>query len=174
MARSQLHEQAAQARAQWREISEERFERGRAFREPLIMRDRARDLDGKPERARYGRGPSFKRRRAMRAIEGGIDFDSGEHLRIAREKRLARRKAGLLLTRDAPTCGPEKDLGRHAPHFTRRKDCRRLLRRHHRRGLGACSPIAGGASDADRPVRRSAPDVREVGCEPSPLDRRSR
>ena len=100
--------------AQRCEVREERLEQLGAASEPLIMRDRARDLDGKPERARYGRGPSFKRRRAMRAIESGIDFDSGKHLRIAREERLAGGKAGLLRARNAPSCGPDIDLRGHA------------------------------------------------------------
>ena len=113
MARSQLHEQTAEARAQRREVREERLEQLGAASEPLVMRDRARDLDGKPERARHARGPPLKRRGAMWAIEGGIDFDRGKHLRIAREERLARRKAGLLGARNAPCCGPDVNLRGH-------------------------------------------------------------
>ena len=57
-ARRQLHQQAPEARAQRREVCEERLERRGAIGEPLVMRDRARELDGKPERARYARGPT--------------------------------------------------------------------------------------------------------------------
>ena len=92
-ARRQLHQQAAEARAQRREVCQERLERRCAIGEPLVMRDGARELDGEPERARYARGPTLKRRGAMWAIESGIDFDSGKHLRITREVRLAPGKA---------------------------------------------------------------------------------
>ena len=50
----------------------------------------------------------------MRAIESGIDFDSGKHLRVACKERLTRRKAALLLAGDAPSRGPDIDLRRHA------------------------------------------------------------
>ena len=84
-ARRQLHEQAAEARAELREVREEHLEQRRATREPVVMRYRARNLDGKPEPARYARGPSLEGRASMRPIKGGIDLHSGKNPRITRE-----------------------------------------------------------------------------------------
>src|SRR5436190_11492607 len=113
MARSQLHEQTAEAGAQRCQVRKERLEQLCTARETLVMRDLARDLYGKPERSRHARGPPFKRRGAMRPIESGIDFDSGKRLRVAREERVARRKAGLVRARNAPSCSPDIDFRGH-------------------------------------------------------------
>src|ERR1700741_2698896 len=77
------------------------------------MRDDARDLDGKSEPAWNARGPPLERRGAMRAIESGIDLHVGKHLRIPREVGFARREAGLLRPRNAPSCGPDVGFRRH-------------------------------------------------------------
>ena len=109
----QLYEQASEARPQRGEVREECLDQLCAVSEPLIMSNLARKLYGKPERARNARGPSFKRRGAVWAIERGIDFDGGQHLRITREMRLARGKMGLLRARNAPTGGADIDLRGH-------------------------------------------------------------
>src|SRR6186713_2402770 len=113
MTRSQLHEQAAETGAQRCEIREERLEQLCTASEPLVMRDRARDFHGETERTRDAGSPTFKGRGAVRAIESGIDFDSGKHLRVPREERLARRKASLVRARNAPSCGPDIGFRRH-------------------------------------------------------------
>jgi len=113
MARSQLHEKTAETGAQRCDVREERLEQLCTARETVVMRDLARDLYGKPESSRHACGPPFKRRGAMRPIESGIDFDSGKQLRVAREERVARRKAGLVRARNAPSCSPDMDFRGH-------------------------------------------------------------
>src|SRR5678816_1890817 len=103
MARSQLHEQTAETGAQRCEVREEWLEQLCTASEPLVMRDRTRDFHGETERARDAGSPAFKGRGAVRAIESGIDFDSRKHFRIAREERIAGRKASLVQARNAPS-----------------------------------------------------------------------
>ena len=91
-----LHEQAPEARAQRGEVREEAIKQLCTAREPLVVRDRSRDLHGHPERARHAVGPPFKRGCSMWTIERGIDFDRRKRLRITRQMRIPCRKAGLL------------------------------------------------------------------------------
>ena len=109
----QLQEQAAQPCAHRCDLREKVFEKRRAIGEPLVMRDRARNLDGKAERAWHAPRPPLESRGAMRAIESGIDLHRGEYLRITRKVGFARRKARLLRTRNAPSCGPDVRFRRH-------------------------------------------------------------
>lgn len=113
-ARRQLHEQAAGARTQRRDGSEKVSNWPGAICKALIMRDGARNLDGEAERAWHALRPPLESRRAMRAIESGIDLHCGKHLRIAIQMRFAGWEAGLFRARNAPSGGSDVSLRRHA------------------------------------------------------------
>src|SRR5688500_9286609 len=49
----------------------------------------------------------------MRSMEGGVDLHGRKHLRVPRQMRAAGGEAGLLRARNAPSGGPDMDLGGH-------------------------------------------------------------
>ena len=101
-ARRQLHQQAAELRAQPGDRVEEGAERIPHPMQARVVGDRLWHLDREAELLRHAGGPAFEGARLVRAIERGVDLDDGKTRGITRQVAVARAEQVHVLRRDRP------------------------------------------------------------------------
>src|SRR5205085_7516994 len=97
-----LDEDDRQLRTEAAGLRDESIQRRIGIGEPAIVRDRAWQLDRKPETGRHGGGPSLVRLALMRAVERAVDLDRVEALRVAFELAALGGKRGGVAARNGP------------------------------------------------------------------------
>ena len=111
-----LNQQASEALAQSRCLTEEFVEQCLGVCQLVHVRDRLWDFDAEPEVRRHRCRPALVGRPAVRPVERGIDFRSVEAARVALQVTAFRCEGWLDIARQAPAGAT--DIAQSLRHFS--------------------------------------------------------
>src|SRR5436190_22444598 len=110
-----LHEQRPHSSAEAASLVEKHVEQDVAGDEPLIVRDRSRQLDGESKIRRHTRGPALVHRAPMQPVERRVDLDRAETGGISLEVAPFAREPISPESRQSPASRPHTQC-RTEPH----------------------------------------------------------